>query len=488
MRNNDLCRRLSALTMVLLLLSGVMTGCGGEEEIPQVTLRTMSVLGDDGTREIYTELLESYSSQYPHVYHMGTLAEASNAYKLNAVFEDTYTASRYPHAVCYYIDTGILELSEQFVSVEEIRERYPEFAVGVTDAALDSVRADDGKAYCVPFAGSWTAMAVNTALFERYSLSVPDSWQDLVVASGIFSARGITAIANSPDNSDALLELLCLSTDSMDALDAVLSGDPETVSDFHREAWLNIYNMYQELTGIHSFPAAVTTDEILAAIDQLNRVEEAKAALAAITVSESDVSSSDVPTDTTSFSDIPVQTIEVDAIDLFNTGEAAMLILDSDDLEKITLTDCTVVCFPSNTTDGTQRLVGGYDTGWFITRRAFKDKSVCDSVVAFVDSMTNGAASDGFASIGGLPAIVSDGDVRGLYSLADGADDFVQSRRTSVNGAMFSRLEHIASALSMKIISPEQAVELTFDSSLHLTDVIEQIPELPDEVVSGSDT
>ena len=483
-------RRLAALLLSVLMLTGLLSGCGGEEEIPQVTLRTMSVLGDDGTKEAYTSVLELYSARYPHVYHMGTLAEASNAYKLNATFESTYTASKYPHAVCYYIHTGILELSDQFVSVEEIRELYPDFASGVTEAALDSVRAADGKAYCIPVTGSCTAMAVNTALFERYSLSLPETWQELLTVSGVFSARGITAIANSPDDSAALLELICLGIGADSALDTLLSGEAPADEAAYKAQWQEVFRLYQELCGINSFPAAVTTNEILAALLQLAQVEAAKQTAQTTAVSASDASASDVPQ--VSMSDIPVQTYKANALELFNAGQAAMLIVDSDDLSAVTLENFTLIMLPECSA-GSSRLVGGYDIGWFITRRAFRDKSVCDAVVAFVDTMVTGKAADSFAAMGSLPSVTSDGDVpAGLYTLAAGADGFTSSRRSSANQPYFARLEDIAAALSMKIITPELAAQLVLDDSLALTDVIEQPPfstrPEPTQAVSGTDT
>jgi len=485
MKNKQMHLRLSALLLAMLMFVSVFSGCGREEETPQVSLRTMSILGDEATKDAYTALLEDYSARYPHVYHMGTLSETSNAYKLDATFESTYTASRYPHAVYYYTDTGIMELSNQFVSVEEIRITYPDFAAGVPEAVLDTVRAEDGKAYCVPFAGSWTALAVNTTMLETYSLQPPRSWQELITAAGILSARGITAIANSPDDSAALLELICLGMDGEKALDSILSNEPRS-SERHRETWLDVFRMYQELCGINSFPPAATDDELVAALEQLALVEAYKAAQ---TVSSGDVSGSDVSgTDASlqlvvSPADIPLQTVRADAMELFNSGQAAMIIIDSGSIGRIAREDYVLVAFPdcSDTgSDGKRTLVGGYDTGWFITRRAFNDKAVCDAVVAFVDAMTGGSACDSFAQLGYLPCVVSTGDVSaGLYGMVSDADCFAATRIAPSNSTRYAALEDIAAALSMDIITPEQAVDMVFDPALQLTDMIEQPPELP---------
>jgi len=496
MMNKDLRRRVTALITALIMMTGLLAGCGREEESELITLRTMSVLGDDGIREVYTELLREYSTSWPGVYHVGTIADSDNAYKLDATFESTYTTSKYPHAVCYYTNTGIEKLSDQFVSVEEIRESYPDFASGVTDAAFDNVRAADGKVYCVPFGGNWTAVAVNTAMLNNYSLQPPETWQDLVVACRILSARGKTAIANPPDDSAALLELICFDTAGDSVMNAALSENALLVTEREREAWLGVFRKYEELCGINSFPPAVTTDEMLAALEQLAQVEAEKNA---VTVSSGDVSGSDAPAVDVNVNEVKVNSVRTDAIELFNAGEAAMVIIDSDELDRITLEGFTLVAFPDCSQDGSRAVAGGYDTAWFITRRAFSDNSVRDAVVAFVDTMVGGKASDSFASLGYMPSVVSGGDVAsGLYGVAASVDELMATKRTAANSTRFAALERIAAAISADIITPEQAVKLAADPSLSLTDVIEKpvnkpvppqqtVPASPTDAVSASD-
>jgi len=473
MKTYDICRRAAALLTVFALLTGVLSGCGREEEIPQVTLRTMSIMGDDGEKEAYTALLESYSEQYPHVYHMGTVAQTANAYKLNAVFEDTYTASKYPHAVYYYTDTGMEELTEYFVSVEEIRQTYPDFASGISEAAMKDVRAEDGKTYCVPFAGNWTAVAVNPSLLERFSLTVPQDWQELITVSGVLSARGITPFANSPDDCAPLLEMLCVSMGGEDAVESILDSDSPLEEPEFRQVWLEVFRAYQELCGIHSFPEASVTDQIAQAEQMLRPV------------SAGDAGQDDYFPDNNT-----EQTVKDDALEVFNSGGAAMIILDSSRFGEITLEGYRLVMFPECPNGGRRLMTGGFSAGWFITRRAFSDKSVCDAVVAFVDHMTGSAAAESFSRLGYLSSAdiqPLEGD-NGLCQLADTADGFARSRITSANSTRFSELEHIAAALSMGLITPEQAVEMAADPSLKLTDVIQiPEPEVPETAVSGSD-
>lgn len=480
MRISNNGRRLCALLCSALMCVGIMTGCGGEEEQAQITLRTMSIMGDDGQKQAYTALLEDYSAQYPYVYHLGTVAETANAYMLYANFEDTYTASKYPHAVYYYTDTGMDELSEHFVTVKEIRELYPDFASGISQAAFDSVRSRDGSVYCVPFAGRWKGLVLNDELMESASLSTPQSSTQLVSAVRTLAARGITPIADSPDNSAGLLELLCIGMEGERALDAMLGGQIP-LAQLHADKWQEIFTTYQELCRMGAFGETAMTEEL------------SEALMLKSTAPGTEASASDVPAEQIH------EELKSDPIDLFNEGKAAMAVVDSSTYGSITIEDHSLMMFPTFSADSTERImVGGFETGWYITRRAFQDKTVRDAVVAYVDAMTCADAAESFAALGFMPSAdieqtqpAEDGEEQivpryiesGLCDIADKASGFTPSRITSSNGAAFSRLELIAAALSMDIITPEQAVKLINDRSLELRDVIDR----PEPAVSASD-
>ncbi len=467
-------RRLCALLCSMLLCVGVLTGCGGEEEAAQVTLRTISVMGDDGPKQAYTALVEQFSAEYPHVYHLGTVAETSNAYMLYASFEDTYTASKYPHAVYYYTGSEMDDLSEHFVSVEEIRQTYPEFASGVTDAALDSVRLSDGKCYCVPFAGEWKALAVNNSLLQSCGLAMPRDRESFVKAAGTLAEKGIIPVAVTPEHSGTLFELLCCAADGGKTLDSLLGGD-YSLTQSQREIWLEIFTAYSELCSAKAFPDGTMTEELLQALSLRNSVSASDAFSAAV----------DNP---------PAQ---AEPAELFNAGKAAMLIADMDTYGEITLEDYSLVAFPDYFGQGKTILTGGYTTGWYITRRAFNDKSVRDAAVAYVDAMTRSEAAQSFAALGYLPSaeeyvteapLPQEQEVpryieNGLWELAADADEIMLSRMTSAGSGVFSRLEYIASALWAEVITPAQGVQLLEDFALELTDVI----ELPRPAVSASD-
>lgn len=481
--------------LAALLALFALCGCGGEKENTLVTLRTLSIMGDPAEKEAYTKLLESFSADKPDVYHIGTVTEKAYAYKLSATFAETYTQSKYPHVVYYYTDTGIGELSDKFVSVEEIRESYPDFASGISDAAFESVRSEDGKVYCVPFAGRWTALAVNTELFLESGTDIPEDFGDLLIATVELSARGIIPVANSADDSAALLELLAVSSGGGQGIDGALFGQAD-----ESDAWLGAFKQYEKLSQYSAFPPAAYTDGI------------------AEYVSPSDLFAPALGEDR----ELSRQT---DSIGLFNEGKAAMLVLDMEDASRISLDSFELIPFPTsgiNAESDEYYFIGGFNTGYFLTRRAFEDARVRDIAVGFIDYMTGGEACDSFEALDYLSPESGEsrarreqerqkseqaeeaGQTEAEAAVRDRANltipescVFVSSRRTAASSLRFSDIEKITAALSWGIITPQTALEMMLDSSIALDDVAqgsgadsgsEQTASPSDAPVSPSDT
>lgn len=463
-------RRFTALLLAFLLAAVGLCGCGEEEKPAQITLRSLSILGDEAEKPIYTALLEAYSAEHPEVYHVGTLAQSAFAYKLDATFERTYTASRYPHIVCYFTDTGIDEVSEYFVSVEEIRERYPDFAASVSQSAFDSVRSEDGKCYCVPLLGQWTAMVVNPSLFARYGLALPTTWQELLRVCGVFSARGITPIANPPEDCASILETLLAAAGGSESLSDVLDGTKGGSDPAVAAAW----NAYLELCGVNAFPKAAVSDELSEYLDPPTE-----------TVSGGDVVSDSQP---------PIRPTEpsrpIDALELFGSGEAAMVVLDRSQLGQIALEDFTVIGFPVSgmTEDSEPVFIGGFNVGFYLTRRAFDDANARDAAVAFIDRMTGSEAAEAFSALGYLTAAQVDGaaDAHGLAALSRSDWRFMFSTRSSVTEGRYAALGRIAAAVSSRIIAPEQAAVMSLDAAVTLGELVPPPTAEPQGTQDGS--
>ena len=470
-------KRIFALLLASALLISVLCGCG-EQELSNATLRIMSTLGGDADFEVYSALLGEFSAAHPDVYLRDTTVAASEAYRLNAADESTYKGYEAPHVV-YYTAAGCFDtLSDYFVSVEEIRESYPDFASGVDSRALDAFRLADGRVYCVPVAGEWTALVINKAIFEQYSISVPVDWSTLLSAVSSLSAAGIIPIANSADNCPAVIEQLVASYGGSHAVGLGLQGYSDIISDY----WSGALSNFTDLCRSGAFAPAALSDDLLAAL-------HAKYPVSATDASATDIIAASLPN---AYDDVLGEKrdryVASDPYALFNGGNAAMIIIDSSEFSNITLTD-GVEALPMPTQSGSA-FSGGFRSGFAITRRAFGDPLLRDAAVALADHMTNAAAAEKFSALGYLTANTqaqAAGIAAGLTPSP--AEGYTLSARGGSNAQRWNEIKAVCARLYYGLITPQQAAAELSDSSLiwDVPPVIEEPEVSASDITSDSD-
>lgn len=470
-------KRIFALLLASALLISALCGCG-EPEPSNPTLRIMSTWGSEADFEAYSALLGEFSAAHPDVYIEDTTVAASESYRLNAADENTYKSFDAPHVV-YYTAAGCFDtLSDYFVSVEEIRESYPDFASGVDSRAFDAFRLADGRVYCVPAAGEWTAVIVNTAIFEQYSIPLPEDWSGLLGAVSKLSAAGIIPFANSADACPAVIEQLVASYGGSEAVSLGLQGYSDIISDY----WSGALSNFSDLCRSGAFAPAALSDDLLAAL-------HAKYPVSATDVSASDVIAANLPN---AYDDVLGEKrdryISTDPFALFNGGNAAMIIIDSSEFSNITFTEgIKAISLP---TQSGAAFSGGFRSGFAITRRAFGDPLLRDAVVALVDSMTGAAAAEKYSSLGYLTANTQAQAAGIAAGLAPSpAEGYTLSARGGSNAQRWSEIKGICSRLYYGLITPQQAAAELSDSSLiwDVPPVIEEPEVSASDIVSDSD-
>lgn len=470
-------KRFSALLLSFVLLLAVLCGCG-EPEPSNPTLRIMSTLGSDADFEVYSSLLGEFAAAHSDIYLRDTTVAASEAYRLSAADENTYKSYDAPHVV-YYAAAGCFDsLSEYFVSVEEIRESYPDFASGVDSRALDSFRLADGRVYCVPVAGEWTAIVINRAIFDQYSIPVPKDWSGLLSAVSSLSAAGVIPFANSADNCPAVIEQLVASYGGSQAVSLGLQGYSDIISDY----WSGALSNFSDLCRSGAFAPAALSDDLLAAL-------HAKYPVSATDVSASDIIAANLPE---SYDDILGEKrdryVTADPFTLFNGGNAAMIIIDSSEFSNILLTEnIQAISLP---TQSGAAFSGGFRSGFAVTRRAFGDPLLRDAAVALADHMTNPAAAEKFASIGYLTANTQAQTSGIASSLSPSpAEGYTLSARGGSNAQRWNEIKSVCARLYYGLLTPQQAAAGLSDSSLiwYTEPVIEQPEVSASDITSDSD-
>lgn len=364
-------KTLSILLAVVLTLS-LMTACGKTEEKQTVNQDAASteVTTPEATEAVKEEVKEEVKEAAPNPVTLttvsmfgGTDANAENYQAINAQFmtdysyitlEDDSQASdqdwktkiaadfavgNEPDVIQYFTDANASDVlaADKFVTIEEIKAEYPEYAGDTLDSALNAAANPDGVQRAVPTTGYWEGLFCNKDLFDQFGLELPTDWAKMEKAITTFKENGIVPIAVSLNNVPHYwVEFLMLSAAGPEGYATVPTTAPED--------WCKGLEMFKTLRDMGAFP--VDTDTI-----------------------DNEL-----------------------AGELFKNKQAAMQLDGSWYAGGIPDQDNTVVvAFP--TTPGGKApagaLVGGISSGFYITKKAWEDPDKKDAAVKYVMAHTN---------------------------------------------------------------------------------------------------
>jgi len=186
---------------------------------------------------------------------------------------------------------------------------------------------------------------------------------------------------------------------------------------------------------------------------------------------------------------------ESDPIELFNTGMAAMTVVDNTSVGGITIEDYSLIAFPAP--EGVQYpeygINTGFTSGFYITRKAYDDPATRELVLEWVTHMTGPQFSSACAAEGFIPANVKADSAPNpikplIKAVHEGA--CVPSLRQDRWMQRWSDLEYRAAELYYGVITPKQMLSLLADETLVTEDILEQwaaAVSASDAAVSHSD-
>lgn len=344
-----------AIALLMVITLALFTGCKSQEKAEPVVITTATSFGGDAANaQIYSELLAKFQEENKHITVQDASTKADDDWKssirskFQSANEDDVTFFFSGSDVRSFIDNG------KIVSIDKIRELYPDYAKNIKPEVLENMREYDGKIYAVPVMGFWEGIYCNEELFRENNIPMITDWDSFIFAIKSFSEKGITPIAASFfDIPNYWIENLILSSSGV----SIHSENPKTPSEVPEE-WCEGLEKLAELYTLNAFQT-----------DSLNTKHEL-------------------------------------AIQLYNSGEAAMLLEGSwlgfnGDIEKET----RVVRFPS--ADGVpkeeQGVISGFSMGFYISTKAWNDPVKRDACVKYVQYMTNNESIQGLC-VQGAPA------------------------------------------------------------------------------------
>mgnify|MGYP001076667394 CR=1 FL=1 len=309
-----------------------------KDEPNPVTLTTVSMFGGtDPNAGNYQAINEQFMKDYPYITIEDDSQSADQDWKTKIAAD--FAVGNEPDVIQYFTDANASDVlaANKFVSIDEIRAEYPDYAADTLDTALAAASNPDGVARAVPTTGYWEGLFCNKDLFDQFGLELPTDWDKMITAIETFKENGIVPIAVSLNNVPHYwIEFLMLSAAGPENFTIVPESAPED--------WCKGLAMFKTLRDMGAFP--VDTD-----------------------------------------------TIDNDfAGELFKNKQAAMQLDGSWYAGGIPDQDNTVVIAFPVIPDGKApagSMIGGISSGFYITKKAWNDPDKRDAAVKFVMAHTN---------------------------------------------------------------------------------------------------
>lgn len=303
-----------------------------------VTLTTVSMFGGtDANASNYQAINAQFMKDHPYITIEDDSQSSDQDWKAKVAAD--FAVGNEPDVIQYFTDANASDVlaANKFVSIEEIRKVYPDYAKDTFDSDLLAAANPDGVERAVPTTRYWEGLFCNKDLFDKYCLELPTDWEKMESAINTFKENGIIPIAVSLNNvPNYWIEFLMLS--------AAGPENYETVPESAPKDWCKGLAMFKTLREIGAFP--VDTD-----------------------------------------------TIDKDfAGELFKNKQAAMQLEGSWSAAGIPDQVNTVVtAFPiipgGKAPAGS--IIGGISSGFYITKKAWDDPDKRDAAVKFVMAHTN---------------------------------------------------------------------------------------------------
>lgn len=351
--------------------------------------------GDDGNRKSFTAAVQAYekatgNTVYDH-------SATSNEEWKTKVLTDFETGSE-PDVLFFFTDADADPIinAEKVVSIEEIRESYPDYA---TNMRLSMMRtAADGSHYAVPSAGIWENLFVNKAVLMACGVAVPGpdyTWDQFLLDCQTIKNAGYTPIACSLyEVPHYWFEFAVMNNGTLESQLEVpaVDGEGNLVEDGVSQKWIAALNDIKDLYDRKYFPSNTLT------------------------------------------------ATDAETVSLFGEGKAAFMIDGSWKVGYLSknypdnLEDFMISYVPAKGYRQATEAIGGISMGYFITRKAWKDPEKREAAVKFVSHMTSDEVMSTFVTTE-VTALVNGAMPAGLNLLQQSAAE-ANANITGVIGAV----------------------------------------------------
>lgn len=353
-----------------------------ESKPVEITVVT-SYGGDDGNRANYEAAYKAYEKATGNT--VKDASGTSNEEWKSKIMADFETGAE-PDVLFYFngVDSNKLVQGGKVVSIDEIREKYPDYASNMKDELLGASPVD-GKNYSVPVNGYWEGLFVNKKVLKDCGVEVPGkdyTWDQFLKDCEAIKAKGYTPIACSlQEVPHYWFEFCVFNHDTVDTHTKL----PTSSTDEAGKAWTAGLNDIKTLYEKGYFPKNTIT------------------------------------------------ATDAETFQLMADNKAAFAI---DGSWKIgwfqqnakNIDDFTVTYVPAANQRKTTDIIGGLSMGYYITKKAWDDPAKQKACVDFVKAMT----TDEVVSTFGATAVTA---LKNGTKAPDNADSLVKAALSMAAGA-----------------------------------------------------
>ncbi|MGB8452894.1 MAG: extracellular solute-binding protein [Anaerocolumna sp.] len=385
----------------------MLAGCGAKESKDEisatgitdtdaaaktpVTIKVVSSYGaDDGNRTNFEDGIKGFEDSTGNK----VTESASNANEeWKASVHADFEVGAEPDVLFFFngVDSNPLVKADAVVSIDEIREQYPEYAINMKDDMMGASPVD-GKNYSVPVNGFWESMFCNKKVLEASGVSVPAegyTWDQFLTDCDKIKQAGYTPIAVSfHEVPHYWFEYAVLNNGGL----ANHLTVPATVDDVAAKNWISGLNDMKELYDKGYLP-------------------------------ENALSAGDAET-------FQLMADDKAAFAIDGSWKCGWFEDNADPANFV------VVLPPAKEARKSTEIIGGISMGYYITRKAWEDENKRDACVKFIEYMTSDDMVSEFSSAGNVTAlkngVTPDADANDLIkSVAE-----MNSKVTNVVGAV----------------------------------------------------
>ena len=420
--------------LIFLLAALMLAGCGQQPvqetettEKNTVVLDLVTCYGvDDGNRKKYEQAIKTYEEMSGN--RVWDRSSVSNEDWKNKVLTDFMTGSE-PDVLFYFTnaDADPFVNAGKVVSIEEIREVYPDYATNMREHLI--AQAKDGMHYAVPASSYWETLLVNKSVLTECGVPIPGpdyTWDQFLADCETIKQNGYVPIACSlAEIPHYWFEFLLMNNGTVENhLDKPhLNGEGKLEMDETAEKWIAGLEDLKLLYDKGYFPESTLTSP------------------------------------------------DVETVAMYAEGQAAFLVDGSWKVSYLTehygnrLDNFIVSFFPGKGDRQATQVVGGISMGYFITRKAWENPEKRQAAVELVFHMTSEEVLRSFVTteMTALDTYLMPSGLNSLQRSAADAYNQVTGMSTAVQDSISSDAKRELFANIQNVVTgrmtPAQAVE-----------------------------